>query len=169
MPISTNLALAVRELAHQPAGDAVEFKLGDDLLDRGVGAVVPGGAPGRQPEVFQHGEAVHHRGHLRLDADAEPHDLVTRRPAGHVLAADEDAAAGIGAADLAGQDLKNVLLPAPLGPIRQRSSRSRRDEIDVVDRVHAAERMARSLGLDDGLAHCLASCSARRRRRVLRA
>ena len=108
------LALPVRELAHQPAGDAVEFKLGDDLLDRGVGAVVPGGAPGRQPEVFEHGEPVHHRGHLRLHADAEPHD-VTRRPAGHVLAADEDPAAGIGGADLAGDRLEERALARPVG------------------------------------------------------
>ena len=38
--------------------------------------------------------------------------------------------------------LKNVLLPAPLGPIRQRSSPSREAEVDAVDRLDAAEAHA---------------------------
>ena len=49
--------------------------------------------------------------------------------------------------------LKKVLLPAPFGPIRQRSSRSAQREVDVVDRLHAAEAHRQVARVEHGLAH----------------
>ena len=61
-------------------------------------------------------------------------------PAGHVLAADEDAAVGCWSSRICPvRHLKNVLLPAPFGPIRQRSSRSRSAKLTLLTAMHAAE------------------------------
>ena len=46
--------------------------------------------------------------------------------------------------------LKNVLLPAPFGPIRQRSSPFRHREVDVVDRDHTAEAHGEPVRLQNG-------------------
>ncbi len=43
--------------------------------------------------------------------------------------------------------LKNVLLPAPLGPIRQRNSPAAEREVDARDGVHAAEALLQADGL----------------------
>src|SRR5262249_16925004 len=103
-----------------------------------------------------------------FDADAEPDDLV-RRPAGGLLAADQYPAAGIGASDLAGDGLEERALARPVRTDQATQFAFAQHEIDVIDREHAAKAHHQFLGLDDRLAHCLASCSAIRRRRVPRA
>ena len=80
----------------------------------------------RQPDVLTHRETVEHAGHLGLDADAEPRDLM-RLQAGDVLAPEQDRSGG--GLQLPGQQLEEVLLPAPLGPIRQRSSPSASEKL----------------------------------------
>ena len=70
-------------------------------------------------------------------ADAVTHDL-GRGPAGHVDAVEQDAGrqSGFSAPVIR---LKNVLLPAPLGPITAVSEPSAKVERDIVGRLDAAE------------------------------
>jgi hypothetical protein len=87
---------------------------------RARGLAVP--AAGGKPDVFLDRQPVEDIGHLRLDADAKAGDLVAFPPScpgrGPDLAR--------GGHNCPVRHLKKVDLPAPFGPIRQRSSLSNR-------------------------------------------
>src|SRR5262245_43291941 len=93
------LSLAMRELAHIVARNRFQGELGYHFIGCGPGALLAMATTRREPEVFQNGEAVHDGGDLRLDADAEAHNLVGRPPR-NVLAPDKNPAARLATPDL---------------------------------------------------------------------
>src|SRR6185312_881561 len=161
------LALAMRELAYRPARDGAEVEIGQHLVDGGVGAVAAQRAARREPEILLHAEPVQHRGDLRLDADAEPHDVVGA-PAGDVLAADHHPAARLRAAQLAGDRFEEGAFAGAVGSDETAQLALAQREGHVVYGEHAAEAHREVLRLDHRLAHVGASCVATRRRRVPR-
>src|SRR5204863_8015639 len=120
----------------------------------------------REPQVLLDRQAVHHRRHLRLDPDAEAHDLVGA-PAGHVLAADEDAAVAVVEANLPGQALEEGALAGTVGTDEAAQLAVGEREIDVVDRLDAAEAHRQIAGIDDRFAHGPSPRWPRRRRVLL--
>ena len=107
-------------------------------------------APRREPQVLADREAVEDRGRLRLDPDAGAGDGVGEAPAMSrprywtVPALGSNWPVSI---------LKNVLLPAPFGPMRQRSSPLLQGEVDRVHRHHSAEAHREAAGLEQGGGH----------------
>ena len=91
---------------------------------------------GRRARFLAHRQPVEHVRHLGLDADAQAGD----RGAGPAMAcaAEQDLRRWSAAAARSGI-LKKVLLPAPFGPIRQRSSPSCRMKSTSSTATHAAE------------------------------
>ena len=96
-----------------------------------------------EPQIFTHRQAVEDAWHLRFDAHAAPRDRgnsapVTSSPP-HKTAPDVGLSWPVNI-------LKNVLLRAPLGPIKTTQLAFSEREVDIADRMHAAEAHGRALG-----------------------
>jgi hypothetical protein len=85
------MTLPVGERCNRRRRESREFQPLQGFGDAAVRVLLFRGAARGEPEVFAHAQAIHHRRHLRLDAHALPRDG-EGRPAGDILALDEDAA-----------------------------------------------------------------------------
>src|SRR5258708_36407129 len=103
-----------------------------------------------EPQIFAHRQAVKNARHLRLDAHAAPRDLVGFGT-GYVLAAYEN---GAGCRlELAGQHLEEGALAGPVGADQTTQLALGEREVDITDRLDAAEAHAQSSGLDQRGGH----------------
>ena len=109
--------------------------------------------------VFGHAHILERHRHLEAARDAEPGVRLGRR-AGDVGAVEAGCVPAVGAMSPARQ-LKNVLLPAPFGPISPTISPSRHRQVGAVDRAEAAERLDDAARLKQhGGAACVQRCDA---------
>ena len=96
-----------------------------------------------EPEVFLDRQAVHHRRHLRLDADAQPHDLV-RAPAGQHPGRESAPAAGATLVAPAGQALEETALAGTVRSDQATQLAFAERKRHVVDRTTPPKRIVRS-------------------------
>ena len=103
-----------------------------------------------EPKVLANAEPVEHVRHLRLDADAEPGDLVRLGPRNVPTAEQDDAPGGL---QLAGQHLEKRALAGAVRPDQAAELALGEREVDVADGLHAAELHAEPLCFDQRRAH----------------
>ena len=103
-------------------------------------------------------KSIEHARHLGLDADAEPGDFMGLQ-LGDVDTANSTTAPLVGLIWPV-RSLKKVLLPAPFGPIRQRSSPSASEKSSVAEPPgRRREVFAQVARFDQRRAHALPSCA----------
>ena len=133
------LALAVGQLAHQPAGDGAQPQPRLQLLRPVPGRAGTAGAPGRQPQVLVHRQAVQHGGHLVLDAHAPLRDGMRLR-ATDAATIEQDVT--LRRRHLTAEQLEEGALARAVRPDQAAQFASPQGEVDIAQRPDAAEALA---------------------------
>ena len=138
---------ARRPCRARPTDASTASALLDDVAVRAMVVQQAPAVPARlggDAHVLERGGVGQDVGDLVGARDALLRDAVGRQP-GDVLAVEDDAARRSGRSTPVRQ-LKNVLLPAPFGPMMARISPRRDLEVDVVERGQPAEADGQALG-----------------------
>ena len=114
------------------------------LVDRAPGFFTRMQPACRQPDVFTHRKSIENAGHLGLDADAQPRNVVGVRVR-NVLAAEQHLA--MGRLQLPGQHLEEGALARAVRADQAAQFSFGQREVDMAYGANAAEMHAEILGL----------------------
>jgi hypothetical protein len=135
------LPLTVRERSDFATGDRLEAELGQQTLGHSTRRACANTSVRTDPKVLVHREAVPDAWHLVLDAHAEPRDLVPGL-AGDVFTIEKDGS--FAWVELTAEHLEECALAGAIRPDQAAQFSAVQAEIDLGDRMHAAEIFAQA-------------------------
>src|SRR3984957_17063234 len=144
------LTLPMRKLADNARCDGGQADALEHSLDSGPRLRPAMHARCGEPQILAHRQAVKDTRHLRLDAHAPPRDLVWFGACYIPSTYENRAGCGL---ELAGQHLEEGAFAGPVGADQTTQLVFSEGEVDIPDRLHAAEAHAQPSGLNKRDAH----------------